>query len=180
MARFSESEVELLVRGANAVAQMQQLGIPREEIEGLIAGGAQTMQARNNRRIESGSFKFIPPFTDQQASLQGGSIFEEGKVAYDDPRYSIQRPKSTLRPVADRTGPQEGRQAGATIDRPEITEAYVREVVKRIRAADEGLKGQDLNNNDFGQRTINKGIKELGSSGERELESAGFEALPDR
>ena len=152
MARFSDSEVELLVRGANAVAQMQQLGIPREEIEGLIAGGAQTMQARNNRRAQSGSFKFSPPF------MPG---------------------KTELRPVAERTGPQEGRQAGATIDRPEITEAYVQEVVKRIRAADEGLKGQDLNNNDFGQRTINKGIKELGSSGERELESAGFEALPE-
>jgi hypothetical protein len=148
MARFSDSEVELLVRGANVVAQMQELGLPREEIEAIIKGGAQTLQARANRPDEDGSFRFMRPF---------------------------QPGKTELRPVAERTGSQEPKRAGTTAPRPEITEAFVNAVVARIRKADEQLKGSGTVANDYGQRTIEQGLKELSEGAERNLEEVGFQ-----
>ena len=119
---------------------MRELNIPQEEIQGILQAGAQRFGNTVSRGNEGGSYRFSPPFTDQQANLQGGSTFEEGKVAYNDAPYSIERPESNLRPVSERTGAQTPRSAGTPRDRPELTAQYIAAVVEKLKNKDVGLK----------------------------------------
>ncbi len=85
MAELSRSELDLLISGAQAIAQMRDLGIPQEEVQGILQAGAQRFGNTVSRGQTDGSFRFNKPFK------QG---------------------ESEIRPVAERTGAQELRSAG--------------------------------------------------------------------
>jgi len=106
MAELSRSELDLLISGAKAIAQMRELNIPQEEIQGILQAGAQRFGNTVSRGKQDGSFKFNKPF------IPG---------------------KSEIRPAAERTARQTPRPAGTPRDRPEITAQYIQSVIQRLQ-----------------------------------------------
>jgi hypothetical protein len=142
MAELSRSELDLLISGASAIAQMRELGIPQEEIQGILQAGAQRFGNTVSRGNEGGSFRFNQPFR------QG---------------------ESEIRPVVERTGAQTPRSAGTPRDRPELTAQYVRAVVNKLKDADVGLKEALTVTDDFGQTTIDEAKRDLSPTEDRVL-----------
>ena len=148
MAELSRSELDLLISGASAIAQMRELNIPQEEIQGILQAGAQRFGNTVSRGNEGGSFRFNQPFR------QG---------------------ESEIRPVAERTGAQEVRSAGAARERPELTAQYIQAVVNKLKDADVGLKEALTVTDDFGQTTIDEAKRDLSPTEDRVLENIGFQ-----
>ena len=55
MAELSRSELDLLISGASAIAQMRELGIPQEELQGILQAGAQRFGNTVSRGQTDGS-----------------------------------------------------------------------------------------------------------------------------
>jgi len=148
MAELSRSELDLLIRGAGAIAEMRELNIPQEEIQGILQAGAQRFGDTVSRGKIDGSFRFNKPF---------------------------KKGETQLRSVAERTRGTGSRPAGTPRDRPEITSQYISAVLNKLRDADVGLKEAMTVSDDFGQRTIDQGSKSLAGVEDRVLEGIGFQ-----
>ena len=158
MAKRSEGELELLLRGAAAIAEMKDLGIDDSQLEGIISGGVEKIQRGQRRREDNPGFAFNKPFRKEtEVVIQDGKAKIQPKGDNTELRATEQR---DLDPFGRERRNSQGRvirqykKPGATPDRPEVTEAYVNAVVKRLAEADVGLQEADLVRDDFGQRTL--------------------------
>lgn len=148
MAELSRSELDLLISGAQAIAQMRELGIPQEELQGILQAGAQRFGNTVSRgQNPDNSFRFQKPF----------------------------RKGDVTRSIEERTGPRDVKSAGTPRNRPELTGQYISYVINRLKDSDVGLKEAMTSPDDYGQTTIEQGIKELNAGDERNLEGVGFQ-----
>ena len=170
MATVSEQEIALLRRGAQAIAQLKDLGLQENEIQAVLQQGAEEL-ARDERRS-----KRARPF-EKQTEL----------VTIQDPVTG--QNKQVLReiPQPEKQNLREGRTGGIgaalnsffgggpETSRPEITQQSINKVIAQLQEADAGLREDEtLRRGDFGQRSLEGNKKQLGDKEQRDYVEAGL------
>ena len=173
MAETSRDTLDLLVRGASAIGEMQALGLSPDEV-GAILGQSAERVGRYDRRPGTG---------------RGRPLKKETEVVIENGRAVI-KPKgdnTPLRSVEERTSPQaRPGQSLPNLSRPDVTERYVNVVKAGLGKADQALQGErtieregqepiqaKLYADDFGQRVIPKPKSDVDDKETRSLADVG-------